>query len=123
MVFLFDADDQVITTCSWGKCAMQFQTQDQLVNHILNDHVGTGKASYVCEWRGCSRMMKPFSKRHKIQNHIRIHTGERPFPCPVADCGKRFSRQDGLNTHIKVFLDSLDPFFGEAVYLFFPTVR
>jgi len=80
---------------------MQFNSQDHLVNHILQDHVGTGKPSYVCEWRGCSRLHKPFSKRHKIQNHVRIHTGERPFPCPVTDCGKKFSRQDGLNTHIK----------------------
>jgi uncharacterized Zn-finger protein len=97
-----DLYDQIITQCSWGNCNFQFPNQELLVNHILNDHVGTGKPSYICEWRGCSRMMKPFSKRHKIQNHVRIHTGERPFPCPVAECGKRFSRQDGLNTHIKV---------------------
>jgi uncharacterized Zn-finger protein len=77
-------------------------SQEALVAHILQDHVGTGKASYICEWNGCTRLHKPFSKRHKIQNHIRIHTGERPFVCPIAECGKRFSRQDGLNTHIKV---------------------
>ncbi|KAJ3254666.1 hypothetical protein HK103_007005 [Boothiomyces macroporosus] len=91
----------VLTQCSWGTCSMELHTQDLLVQHILQDHVGTGKASYVCEWRGCSRQLKPFTKRHKIQNHVRIHTGERPFACPVADCGKKFSRQDGLNTHIK----------------------
>ena len=94
--------DQPITRCSWGNCSLEAHSQEQLVTHILDDHIGTGKASYTCEWRGCSRMRKPFTKRHKIQNHVRIHTGERPFPCPVADCGKRFSRQDGLLTHIKV---------------------
>ncbi|KAI8896728.1 hypothetical protein BC833DRAFT_511890, partial [Globomyces pollinis-pini] len=88
-------------------CELEMHTQEALVAHILQDHVGTGKASYICEWRGCSRMQKPFSKRHKIQNHVRIHTGERPFACPVADCGKKFSRQDGLNTHIKVTLNIL----------------
>jgi len=91
----------VITKCSWGDCEIEMNTQEALVSHILLDHVGTGKASYVCMWKGCTREHKPFSKRHKIQNHIRIHTGERPFACPVPECGKKFSRQDGLNTHIK----------------------
>ncbi|KAJ3306705.1 hypothetical protein HDV03_004336 [Kappamyces sp. JEL0829] len=100
--FLPEEDySQVITVCSWGSCALDLGSQEALVSHILQDHVGTGKASYVCEWAGCSRLHKPFSKRHKIQNHVRIHTGERPFACPVAECGKKFSRQDGLNTHIK----------------------
>ena len=99
-----DGYDQIITRCSWGNCNLETQSQEQLVTHILDDHIGTGKASYVCEWRNCTRMHKPFTKRHKIQNHVRIHTGERPFPCPVADCGKRFSRQDGLLTHIKVII-------------------
>ena len=101
-----NADDyqQVVTACTWAGCNRDMHTQEALVNHILQDHVGTGKASYTCEWEGCARMQKPFSKRHKIQNHIRIHTGERPFACPIADCGKKFSRQDGLNTHIKVRL-------------------
>ena len=100
--------DQSITRCSWGSCSLEAQSQDHLVSHILEDHIGTGKASYICEWRGCSRLRKPFTKRHKIQNHVRIHTGERPFPCPVGDCGKRFSRQDGLLTHIKVHYINLD---------------
>lgn len=101
---LVDGDDfnQIVTVCGWEGCNIEMHTQDALVSHILQDHVGTGKASYICGWVGCSRMHKPFTKRHKIQNHVRIHTGERPFACPVADCGKKFSRQDGLNTHIKV---------------------
>lgn len=97
-----DRQDQIVTTCSWSNCQLELHSQEALVKHILQDHVGTGKPSYVCHWKGCTRDLKPFSKRHKIQNHVRIHTGERPFCCPVADCGKRFSRQDGLNTHIKV---------------------
>ncbi|RKO92225.1 hypothetical protein BDK51DRAFT_14372, partial [Blyttiomyces helicus] len=87
--------------CLWAGCDRVFSNVEDLVTHVSDGHIGSGKATYTCEWEGCSRQQKPFSKRHKIHNHLRIHTGERPFDCPVESCGKRFSRQDGLNTHIK----------------------
>lgn len=51
-----------------------------------------------------------FAKRHKIQNHLRIHTGERPFVCSFPGCDKKFSRQDGLSTHAKTH-SSIKPFY------------
>ncbi|KAJ3011047.1 zinc-finger protein [Thoreauomyces humboldtii] len=87
--------------CQWTDCDLLFGSVDDLVTHVSELHIGSGKASYTCLWKGCTREQRAFTKRHKIHNHLRIHTGERPFECPVADCGKKFSRQDGLNTHIK----------------------
>jgi hypothetical protein len=73
---------------------------EALVAHIMQDHVTSGKSSYVCGWAECCREGRPFAKRHKIMTHIRSHTGERPFACE--SCGKRFARHDSLVTHSKL---------------------
>ncbi|KAG2221778.1 hypothetical protein INT45_003418, partial [Circinella minor] len=87
--------------CRWIKCGVRTATLDQLILHIREDHVGSGKPAYFCFWAGCPRSKKPFTKRHKMHNHMRTHTGERPFQCTVQGCSKRFSRPDSLSTHIK----------------------
>ncbi|KAG1454418.1 hypothetical protein G6F56_007326 [Rhizopus delemar] len=88
-------------SCKWVSCDAQAPTLDKLMTHICNSHVGSGKATYHCEWQGCLRDKKPFMKRHKMHNHMRTHTGERPFVCAVIGCNKTFSRPDSLSTHIK----------------------
>jgi len=87
--------------CQWKDCSRGFPNMDALVEHLNADHIGSGKSSYVCQWAGCDRTERPFSKRHKVSTHIRTHTGERPFECPATDCGKRFARPDSLATHMK----------------------
>ncbi|KAI9251390.1 hypothetical protein BDA99DRAFT_521730 [Phascolomyces articulosus] len=93
--------DNEVHRCRWFKCDKITTTLDQLIIHIREDHVGSGKPAYFCFWAGCPRSKKPFTKRHKMHNHMRTHTGERPFQCTVQGCSKRFSRPDSLSTHIK----------------------
>jgi len=87
--------------CLWKDCHRQFSSMDALVEHLNADHIGSGKSSYVCQWQGCERNERPFTKRHKVSTHIRTHTSERPYECPATDCGKRFARPDSLATHMK----------------------
>lgn len=40
-----------------------------------------------------------FSRSDELTRHIRIHTGQKPFHCKV--CGRSFSRSDHLTTHVR----------------------
>ncbi|KAI7903962.1 uncharacterized protein BX663DRAFT_350965 [Cokeromyces recurvatus] len=95
------SDEEETYLCRWIGCYFTSTTLNQLITHIKDIHIGSGKAAYYCEWSSCPRKNKPFIKRHKMQNHMRTHTGEKPFECHVEDCDKKFSRLDSLNTHIK----------------------
>ncbi|UYV78921.1 BCL6 [Cordylochernes scorpioides] len=48
----------------------------------------------------CSDCNMSFGYKHVLQNHQRIHTGEKPFQCPV--CQKRFTRDHHLKTHMRL---------------------
>ncbi|KAG0205106.1 hypothetical protein BGX33_008106 [Mortierella sp. NVP41] len=96
-----DADPPLQLVCLWRDCNTPFETMAQLNDHVTEQHIGSGKACYSCDWQGCHRKQKPFTKRHKMYNHLRTHTGERPFRCLVPGCEKKFSRPDSLTTHTK----------------------
>ncbi|CAO0790814.1 unnamed protein product [Mucor circinelloides] len=95
-------DEEEILICKWDACTKELNSLDELINHVKTEHIGSGKANYFCLWKDCARKQKPFTKRHKMHNHLRTHTGERPFMCQEPDCGKRFSRPDSLTTHAKI---------------------
>ena len=76
-------DPPLQLVCLWRDCNTPFETMDLLNEHMTESHIGSGKACYSCDWQGCHRAQKPFTKRHKMYNHLRTHTGERPFKCLV----------------------------------------
>lgn len=47
----------------------------------------------------CPACKMAFSNNGQLKNHVRIHTGERPFRCNHSDCNKTFTRNEELTRH------------------------
>ncbi|XP_051784794.1 transcriptional activator GLI3 [Erpetoichthys calabaricus] len=89
------------TNCHWEGCTREFDTQEQLVHHINNDHIHGEKKEFVCRWLDCSREQKPFKAQYMLVVHMRRHTGEKPHKCTFEGCAKAYSRLENLKTHLR----------------------
>ncbi|KAF9377844.1 zinc-finger protein [Podila verticillata] len=75
------------------------QNFDNMNIHLSEDHIGTGKSEYVCEWEGCERNGRGFGQRQKAMRHIQTHTGDKPYQCQR--CRKRFSEANIMAQHMR----------------------
>nr|XP_061820731.1 zinc finger protein ZIC 5-like [Nerophis lumbriciformis] len=84
-------------------CNLTFSSMPDLVDHVTAEHVTAGldALSHVCMWSECVRGGKAFKAKYKLINHIRVHTGEKPFLCVFPNCGKMFARSENLKIHTR----------------------
>lgn len=55
-----------------------------------------GERPFPCTWPDCE---KKFARSDELARHLRTHTGEKRFLCPL--CDKRFMRSDHLIKHAR----------------------
>lgn len=94
--------------CKWQNCSYSTTRSDSIVRHMrkrkysicrlmdFNEFslVDTGERPYKCWF--CSYATIQSSG---LKIHIRRHTGEKPYVCKYANCGKRFTVLNSLVVH------------------------
>ena len=50
----------------------------------------------------CAECSAVFNKKYKLQQHMRVHTGEKPFHCTFGKCDKKFARKTNLQLHQRI---------------------
>ena len=82
-----DMDDmehaEQVTVCRWNGCNHDLGNMDDLVKHIHDEHIGTRKAKYACEWDDCTRKGLAHASGYALRAHMRSHTKEKPFYCTL----------------------------------------
>lgn len=63
------------------------------------------KTRYHCTWDGCD---KSYAKPVRLAEHMRSHTGERPFVCTHPGCDASYLRDTHLAAHLRTHLDEND---------------
>uniref|UniRef100_A0A0P4WBR4 C2H2-type domain-containing protein n=1 Tax=Scylla olivacea TaxID=85551 RepID=A0A0P4WBR4_SCYOL len=95
-----DEEVDIISICDDDKldCESNISVESITSQKLRSASSSSSLTVHVCTYEGCDRF---FSRPFRLSQHMRTHTGERPYVCPDKNCSRSYTRQQHLKRHLE----------------------